>query len=103
MLCIASSSVNADCEPVQYEQKESVVAYSPSSEPGISIANSLRFPKFVRSGEIIVDKGPLIAITSNESYVWYQQIEKAEIGSIGSKKSPLYRVIYAVCLRVRGV
>jgi len=89
MLLIASSPANANCKPVQYEQKEeSVIAHSFSSEPGITIANSLWFPKLIRTGEIIVDKGPLIAIASNKSYVSYRQIEKNEMEFVGSKKSP---------------
>ena len=56
ILLIASSPANANCKPVQYEQKEkSVIAHSFSSEPGITIANSLWFPKLIRTGEIIVD------------------------------------------------
>ena len=89
ILLIASSPANANCKPVQYEQKEEgVIAHSYSSEPGITIANSLWFPKLIKTGEIIVDKGPLIAIASNKSYVSYRQIEKMEMEFIGSKKSP---------------
>jgi len=89
ILLIASSPANANCKPVQYEQKEEgVIAHSFSLEPGITSANSLWFPKLIRTGEIIVDKGPLIAIASNKSYVSYRQIEETEMEFIGSKKSP---------------
>lgn len=90
MLFFVSSIVNADCEPIQYQQKENIIVHIQSSEPGVSIANALWFPRLIRSGEIIVDKGPLIALASNNSYVSYRQIGKTEVEFIGSKKSPYY-------------
>lgn len=88
IILIMSSYANAACELVQYEEGKDIFYLEHPVEAGLTVSNMFWLPKVIDEKEIIVDKGPVVIMVSDESYVSYRVIDKNEVEFIGSKKSP---------------
>jgi len=83
-----SSSANAACKSIQYKESRDIVSLEHTVKAGLTISNILWLPKLIDEKEIIVDKGPVVIMVSDDSYISYRVIDKNEVEFIGSKKTP---------------